>query len=89
MLGVRLDPETEKALAAHAARVGRTKSAIVREWVREALARREHEALKAKAAAEWRAICAQEDPEMEEILEFAAQEAEAILQDLEDLDAKG
>lgn len=50
MLGVRLDPETEKALAAHAARVGRTKSAIVRDWVREALKLEARETWVRKAA---------------------------------------
>lgn len=37
MLGIRLDPETERELAALAKRQGRTKSAVVREAIRRYL----------------------------------------------------
>lgn len=39
MLGVRLKPDEEAMLERHAKSVGRTKSALVREWINERLAR--------------------------------------------------
>ncbi len=37
MLGVRLDDETTRRLDAHARALGRPKSALVREWIVDAL----------------------------------------------------
>ncbi|KQT33588.1 hypothetical protein ASG29_06045 [Sphingomonas sp. Leaf412] len=51
MLGVRLKPEEEDRLARHARELGRTKSAIVREWIVEKLDRETTDALVARAAA--------------------------------------
>jgi predicted DNA-binding protein len=39
MLGVRLSEETERKLDRHARDIGRSKSAVVREWIEERLER--------------------------------------------------
>jgi predicted transcriptional regulator len=39
MLGIRLKPEEEAALERHARALGRPKSALVRDWIRERLER--------------------------------------------------
>jgi predicted transcriptional regulator len=39
MLGIRLDPETEKRLDRHARELGRPKSVLARDWIVERLER--------------------------------------------------
>lgn len=50
MLGIRLKPEEEERLARHARDSGRSKSAIVREWIVERLEREDVDAMIRRAA---------------------------------------
>lgn len=50
MLGVRLRPEEEERLARHARDIGRSKSAIVRDWIVERLKRDDVDELIRRAA---------------------------------------
>ncbi len=50
MLGVRLKPDEERALERHARAIGKPKSVIVREWIKERLERDSVDARIARAA---------------------------------------
>jgi RHH-type rel operon transcriptional repressor/antitoxin RelB len=73
MLGIRLDQETEKALAAMARRTGRPKSQIAREAIRQVVCKDDRIA---RARRQWVAICEREreDPEMGAALDWAEHE---------------
>jgi predicted transcriptional regulator len=73
MLGVRLDPETERGLDAIARRTKRPKSQIAREVIRAYVSRFDHEA---RAREEWRQISASErgDPSLDAMLDAALDE---------------
>ena len=77
MLGVRLDSETERRLEALAKQTRRPKSQIAREAIREYISRRSR---LARAKAEWAEISKRErgDQEIDEILDFAAREADRL-----------
>ena len=69
MLGIRLDAETERSLAAAARRHRQTKSDIARQAIRDWLTRRD---AVTRAAAEWKAISDVErhDRDMDDALDF-------------------
>lgn len=73
MLGVRLDPETERGLDAIARRTKRPKSQIAREVIRAYVNRYDNEA---RARAEWRQISASErdDESLRAVLDTALDE---------------
>lgn len=73
MLGIRLDPETERALERVARRSGRPKSQIAREAIVRHLARDDSEA---RARAEWAEVSRAErdDAEMKGMLDHAMRE---------------
>jgi predicted transcriptional regulator len=73
MLGVRLDPETEKALLAMSRRTGRPKSQIAREAIRKAVCNDDRAE---RARRQWATICERErnDPEMNAVLDWAERE---------------
>lgn len=70
MLGVRLDSETERGLQAYARRTGQPKSVIVREAIRDFVARKD---ILAQARADWERISRLEadDPEIMGMLDWA------------------
>ena len=73
MLGVRLDPETERGLEALARRSGRPKSQIAREAIRQYVAKND---IAAVARAQWAEISRRErdDSEMDDLLGRAMRE---------------
>ena len=73
MLGVRLDPETERGLEALARRTRRPKSQIAREAIRQYVAKSD---VKAQARAEWHEISRRErdDAAVDEVLRLAMRE---------------
>lgn len=71
MLGVRLDPETERALEALAQRTRRTKSDIAREAVR-AYVRRQDAGYAAEARRQSRLVAQRDDPALQEELDALA-----------------
>ena len=73
MLGVRLDPETERGLEAIARRTKRPKSQIAREVIRAYVNRYDREA---RAREEWRQISAgeREDRSLDAVLNAALDE---------------
>jgi RHH-type transcriptional regulator, rel operon repressor / antitoxin RelB len=77
MLGIRLDPETERELEALARETKRPKSQLARDAIRLYLSR--HGKL-ARAAAQWAAISQAErdDAEIEEILDIARREMDRL-----------
>ena len=73
LLGIRLDPETSRALLAMARRTGRPKSQIAREAIQQAVCKDDRID---RARQQWAEISARErdDPETEALLDWAMRE---------------
>lgn len=80
MLGIRLKPEEEEELDRHAKALGRPKSAVVRDWIREKLEKESIDAQMRRTAR----ILAEHDRDREN--RTSRQATSAYLKMLDDLD---
>lgn len=81
MLGIRLKPEEEAMLDRHARALGRPKSAIAREWIKERLEREAADVELSRAAA---IIAAHEAPILKRL--GSAEATDSFLRMLDELD---